>query len=127
MLAGRLPFKGSLTVILRQIGSDAPQRPSAINQDLGEDSVLERTCLKMMSKSPVDRYASMAEVVKALESSTARPDAPIVKPSALNRVKSWSSGILSSLVRAGGATTAIETGSAGKPPAEADQATIAIP
>jgi serine/threonine protein kinase len=98
MLTGRLPFKGSLTVILRQIGSDAPQRPSAINQDLGEDSVLERTCLKMMSKSPVDRYASMAEVVKALESSTARPDAPIVKPSALSRVRSWSSGILSSLV-----------------------------
>src|SRR5262249_21247627 len=127
MLTGRLPFKGSLTVILRQIGSDAPQRPSAINQDLGEDSVLERICLKLMSKSPADRYASMADVVKALDSSAPRPEAPIVKPSVLSRVKAWSSGMFSSLARPGRPTIAADVGALGKPPTDPGQATIADP
>jgi serine/threonine protein kinase len=106
MLTGRLPFRGSLTSILRQIGSEPPPRPSALNPGIGEDSALERICLKMMAKSPEGRYASMAEVAAALEGLSPREDEPIVKASALSRIKSWSSGIFSSLVGAGNVTQA---------------------
>src|SRR5262249_45877170 len=109
MLTGRLPFRGSLTSILRQIGSEPPPRPSALNSGIGEDSPLEQICLKMMAKSPEGRYASMAEVVAALEGLAPRKEEPIVKASALSRIKSWSSGIFSSLVRAGQITQASAT------------------
>jgi serine/threonine protein kinase len=99
MLAGRLPFRGSLTSILRQIGSEPPPRPSAFNPEIGEDSPLERICLKMMAKSPADRYATMADVVASLERLSPGEDVPIVKASALSRIKSWSSGVFSSLAR----------------------------
>src|SRR5262249_46380123 len=104
MLTGRLPFRGSLTSILRQIGSEPPPRPSALNSGIGEDSPLERICLKMMAKSPEQRSASMAEVAAALEGLAPREDVPIVKASALSRIKSWASGIFSCLVRAGSVT-----------------------
>jgi serine/threonine protein kinase len=124
MLTGRLPFKGSITVILRQIGRDLPAKPSSFNQQLGEDSALERICLKMMSKSPADRYASMADVAKAVGGAPASQDVAIVKPSALSRVKSWSSGILASLARQDSPTKAIEKSSMANPPAAADQITL---
>jgi serine/threonine protein kinase len=124
MLTGRIPFKGSITSILRQIGRDLPPKPSALNQELGEDSALERICLKMMSKSTADRYASMAEVVKALEGSSPRQDVAIVKPSALSRVKAWSSGIFSSLVRQSSPTRAIDQTSVGNPPVDPGEATM---
>jgi serine/threonine protein kinase len=83
MLTGRLPFQGSLTSVLRQIGEADPPRLSTLNPSLGEDSPLERICLKMMAKAPPDRFASMAEVVAALEGITARPVEPVAPPSGL--------------------------------------------
>jgi serine/threonine protein kinase len=127
MLTGRIPFKGSLTSILRQIGCELPPKPSTLNPDLGDDSVLERICLKMLAKSPADRYASMAEVVRALDDMGPRTDAPIVKPSAFSRVKSWTSGILSSVVRTADATQAVDRNSASRAEADPGQQTVADP
>jgi serine/threonine protein kinase len=117
MLTGRLPFRGSLTSILRQIGSEPPPKPSALNPGIGEDSPLERICLKLMAKSAEDRYTSMAAVVAALEELSPREDVPIVKASALSRIKSWSSGIFSSLVRSGTVTQAAGGSASGGPSA----------
>jgi serine/threonine protein kinase len=73
MLAGRLPFRGSLTSVLRQIGSAAPAPPSSVAPGISPGAPLERVCLKMMAKSTSERYASMAEVVTALETLSAGP------------------------------------------------------
>jgi serine/threonine protein kinase len=89
LLAGRLPFKGSLTAVLRQIGSEAPPRPSTVNPNLAADSPLEPICLKMMAKSPADRYAGMADVVQALEKAFTRPTTSVSRPSAWKRMWSW--------------------------------------
>jgi serine/threonine protein kinase len=118
MLTGRLPFRGPLTAILRQIGSEPPPRPSTFNLAIGEDSPLERVCLKMMAKSPADRYASMADVVAALERLSPREDVPIIKASVLSRIKSWSSGIFSSGVRAEAVTQAVGKSSSDRPVAD---------
>jgi hypothetical protein len=77
MLTGRLPFRGSLTQVLRQIASAEPVRPTALNMQIA--GPLERICLKMMAKSPADRYPSMAAVVEALEE-TAPREAPKPAP-----------------------------------------------
>jgi serine/threonine protein kinase len=65
MLTGQLPFRGSLTKVLRQIASAEPVRPTALNTQI--TTPLEGICLKMMAKSSVNRYPSMAAVVEALE------------------------------------------------------------
>jgi serine/threonine protein kinase len=98
MLTGRLPFQGPLTSVLRQIGSDPPPRPSGLNEELPKDSPLEEICLKMMAKTPEGRYASMSDVVVALEALDAplRNSELVVKASVLGRIKTWTSGILSS-------------------------------
>jgi serine/threonine protein kinase len=88
MLTGRLPFKGSLTSVIRQIASEAPPRPSALNPNLPADCPLERVCLKMMAKSPADRCSCMTEVAQALEPIFTNPATPVVRPSAWSRV--WS-------------------------------------
>src|SRR5262249_39608679 len=100
LLTGRLPFQGSVTSILRQIGSQTPAKPSAINHDLSEDSLLERVCLKMIAKSPADRYACMADVVAAMdETNTQCANVPVVNRSPMKWLKSLSSGVFSSLLR----------------------------
>jgi serine/threonine protein kinase len=99
MLTGRLPFQGSLTSVLRQIGTDPPPRPSGLNEELPKDSPLEHICLKMLAKTHDARYASMSDVARALEELGPRNDELVVKRSVLGRVKSWTSGILSSRSR----------------------------
>jgi serine/threonine protein kinase len=104
MLTGRLPFQGSLTAMLRQIGSDAPPRPSSIVAEIGEGSQLERICLKMMAKSPADRFASAAEVVTALDDVFPRAGVEVAKPSLFTRLRSRLAGLFPSAAnRAGGA------------------------
>jgi serine/threonine protein kinase len=90
MLTGRVPFQGSLTAILRQIVSTDPPRPSSINPALGDDSPLERICLKMMARCQADRYPSMAAVVEALEEAFfhKRPQTA-GGPSRWKRLSSW--------------------------------------
>jgi serine/threonine protein kinase len=80
MLTGRTPFQGSLTSVLRQIGNAEPPRPSKVAPGLNPDSPLERICLKMMAKSPRDRFPSIADLVAALDALTpgeAAPSAPL--------------------------------------------------
>jgi serine/threonine protein kinase len=86
MLTGRLPFVGSFAVVLRQIVGQEPPRPSAVNPALGEDSPLERVCLRMLAKSPADRYASMAEVVRALDEAIPGARPPVARPSLWRRL-----------------------------------------
>lgn len=64
MLAGQLPFRGSLMSILKQIGSNDPQPLSELRE--GVDQSLEEICLKMLAKEASDRPASMMEVAESL-------------------------------------------------------------
>jgi serine/threonine protein kinase len=126
MLTGRLPYQGSLTAILRQIGSVQPPCPSSLNVGIGQGSPIEKICLKMMAKSLDERYATMAEVVGALDDLSPREAAPVVQRSAFDRLKALPSGIFSSLVRP--ATGAKATGQvSSKPPAgDPDLKTLAF-
>jgi serine/threonine protein kinase len=67
MLTGTIPFKGSIMTVLQQIACSEPPKPSTINPDFGEDSPLERLCLRMMSKAPKDRPAAAQYVVDELD------------------------------------------------------------
>jgi serine/threonine protein kinase len=96
MLAGRLPFQGSLTAILRQIAGTQPPRPSAVNPALGEGSPLERICLTMMARSPADRYPSMAAVVEALDEAFFRQRPAVAGPSLWKRLTLWVGKLLPS-------------------------------
>jgi serine/threonine protein kinase len=90
LLTGRLPFRGSLTSVLVQIGGDEPPRPSVVRPELGAGSPLEHICLRMMAKAPADRYPSMAEVAQAVEEAfSPRAEAPAAPPSAWRRLWTW--------------------------------------
>jgi class 3 adenylate cyclase len=65
LLAGRVPFQGTLTAVLVQLVHDQPPRPSLYRDDV--DPTLEAICLKALAKSPADRFASMAELAAALD------------------------------------------------------------
>jgi serine/threonine protein kinase len=127
MLTGRLPFQGSLTAILRQIGCERPPLPSALNLGIGENSSIEKICVKMMAKSLDERYQSMAQVVAALDALSPQEAAPIVKRSAFDRIKSWPSGIFSSLARPGKASKSDGGNSTPKPAIDPNQQTMADP
>jgi serine/threonine protein kinase len=71
MLTGRVPFWGSLTAILRQIPCDEPPHPSTLVAAVGHNSLLERVCLKMLAKSPADRFPTMTAVADTLVPPTA--------------------------------------------------------
>jgi serine/threonine protein kinase len=89
MLTGQLPFQGSLTSVLRQIGTQEPPKPSSVAPRVGKDSSLELICLKMMAKLPANRYASMAEVADALDEAVPREGPVVAKPSTTKRLWSW--------------------------------------
>jgi predicted Ser/Thr protein kinase len=72
LLTGEVPFKGSIAAVMGQIISSAPRKPSAVKP--GIDPALEAICLKMIAKRLEDRFASMTEVVLALDAYiTGRP------------------------------------------------------
>src|SRR5262249_33201089 len=64
LLAGPLPFEGSVLNILGKILTEEPPPPSRFRPDL--DPQLEAICLKAMAKKVEDRYASMAELAAAV-------------------------------------------------------------
>jgi serine/threonine protein kinase len=125
MLTGRIPFQGSLTSVLRQIGSAEPPRPSAITPGIGADSPLERICLTMMAKSPADRFPSMAAVVQALDEAFPRAGVRVASRGVFQRLWSWLIRPFAFLTRASKSPRA----AAGKPPekpaADSSQATAA--
>jgi serine/threonine protein kinase len=89
LIAGSLPFKGSMTSVLRQVASAEPARPSSRNPALGENSPLERICLKMMAKLPAHRYACMAEAAEALDEVLSPVRQAVEQPSLWQRLFSW--------------------------------------
>jgi serine/threonine protein kinase len=125
LLAGRLPFQGSLTSILRQIGSDPPPLPSLFNQGLAKDCPLEQICLKMIAKLPEERFASMREVADALEALGSHDEVRLPEPSMLSRLRSWTSGIFSSRAAVANTIAATRLGTSEAPASGADQETIA--
>ena len=66
MLTQHIPFDGSVMAVLRQIMDEAPVPPSTHSPELA-DSPMEQMCLKMMEKSPSDRYPCMGDVAQAAE------------------------------------------------------------
>jgi tRNA A-37 threonylcarbamoyl transferase component Bud32 len=78
LLTGEVPFKGSIAAVMGQILSSAPSKPSTIKR--GIDPALEAVCLKMIAKRPEDRFASMTEVVRALDAySAGRPTGVVLR------------------------------------------------
>jgi len=80
LLTGEVPFKGSIAAVMGQILSSAPRKPSKVKS--GVDPALEAICLKMIAKLPEERFASMTEVVRALEAYTAGQQTGVVIPEA---------------------------------------------
>ncbi|MEK6257167.1 MAG: bifunctional serine/threonine-protein kinase/formylglycine-generating enzyme family protein [Planctomycetota bacterium] len=64
LLTGSLPFRGPMVVVLGQIATQPPPKPSSLRADV--DPRLESLCLKMLEKQPQNRPASMTEVAQTL-------------------------------------------------------------
>ncbi len=64
LLAGQLPFQGSVASVLGQIMTQAPKSPHEIRPEINAE--LEVICMKMMAKSIADRQTSMKEVARDL-------------------------------------------------------------
>lgn len=64
LVTGHVPYEGSVARVLAQVIQGNPKPPSEWRSSLRPE--LEAICLKMMAANPDDRYASMADVSKAL-------------------------------------------------------------
>ena len=78
LLAGRLPFQGTVTAVIGQIVNldIRPPPPSRFRQKL--DPRLESICLTAMAKSIDERYSSMEEFAAALKTVLQQPS--VVEP-----------------------------------------------
>lgn len=65
MLAGQLPFSGTLYDVLTGVVQREPRRLSEIRPDI--DLTIAGICSKAMSKQPLERYQSAGEFARALE------------------------------------------------------------
>ncbi len=62
LLTGELPFRGTVSAVAHQIVNGAPPSPRTLRSDL--DPRTETFCLKLMGKTPDDRFRSMKEVAE---------------------------------------------------------------
>jgi predicted Ser/Thr protein kinase len=76
LLAGRLPFEGTLTQLTYLIVHQEPVPPSSHRP--GIDPRLEEICRRAMAKDPAARYPSMAELAEALEAYLQAPPSQAV-------------------------------------------------
>jgi serine/threonine protein kinase len=74
LLAGQVPFRGTLTSVLRQIATEPPRPVTALRPDAGP--VLEEICRRAMAKRPGDRFASMRRFATALQDYLKEPARP---------------------------------------------------
>jgi len=74
LLTGRLPFSGSIVAVMKQIVSKMPTPPSQLRPNL--DPRVEAVCLRMMAKTPSDRFPSMTAVADALATILENPAKP---------------------------------------------------
>lgn len=65
LLVGRRPFQGSVRDVLRQTVSSVPPGLRSIQPGISRE--LEAICLKALSKTPADRFATAAEMADDLE------------------------------------------------------------
>ena len=81
LLTGQLPFHGSVMAVMAQILTKEPPRPSQLRLEM--DQRVETVCLKMMAKTPSERFASLKavadELATILKSPASKP-APTEKP-----------------------------------------------
>jgi formylglycine-generating enzyme required for sulfatase activity/predicted Ser/Thr protein kinase len=64
LLTGHVPFEGVPAVVLMQVMTVTPDRPSTLQPDL--DLELEAICLKAMAKDAAKRYATMGQLADYL-------------------------------------------------------------
>ena len=64
LLTGQLPFQGSVMSVMAQILAKQPPRPSQLRPQM--DQRVETVCLKMMAKTPSERFASLKAVADEL-------------------------------------------------------------
>ena len=64
MLAGELPFRGSLMTLVRQIIEDDPPHPRRLDPRIPDD--LATICLKCLEKSPERRFATAQDLADEL-------------------------------------------------------------
>ena len=64
LLTGQLPFQGSVLGVVGQILTKQPTRPSQLRPEM--DQRIETVCLKMMAKTPSERFASLKAVADEL-------------------------------------------------------------
>ena len=64
LLTGQLPFHGSVMAVMGQILTKEPPRPSQLRPEM--DQRVETVCLKMMAKTPSERFASLKAVADEL-------------------------------------------------------------
>ncbi|MEJ7592469.1 MAG: hypothetical protein WKF77_13035, partial [Planctomycetaceae bacterium] len=77
MLAGRSPFRAETTMgVLNRIGNDEPRSLRSINTDVPH--WLEQIAMKLLSKSPNDRFQTAAEVGELLQEWHAHLQQPTV-------------------------------------------------
>jgi serine/threonine protein kinase len=86
ILTGKIPFNGSVISVLQKIVNEPPPRPAEVRPEIQQDPGLNRLqqlSLKLMSKSPADRYVTAAAAADALDtclqnlgSGTAGPKGP---------------------------------------------------
>jgi serine/threonine protein kinase len=97
LLTGRVPFDGPPMVVLGQLMTNEPSRPSLYRPDL--DPVLEAICLKAMAKKIDDRYPTMLALDNALEAwlhdTAGQPNLP---PGAEKQAEGSADAILDSAV-----------------------------
>jgi serine/threonine protein kinase len=73
-LSGRPPFRGDTALDTIGMHIKEPPKPLVGNcKDLDVSPELDAVVLKLLSKDPLDRYASMDEVMEALAAASAKP------------------------------------------------------
>ncbi len=71
MLTGVLPYQGNALAVLHQILHNDPPHPSRLASEIPD--ALEVVCLKAMSKSPGERFATAREMASALRCYVSAP------------------------------------------------------
>jgi serine/threonine protein kinase len=78
LLTGDIPFDGPVDIVMAQVLTHEPPRPSEFIPDL--DPRLEAACLKMISKEIDDRYSSMRDVDAAVAVYFTSPNKKLQSP-----------------------------------------------
>lgn len=65
MLVGEPPFRGSVSMVVRQLQSSDPRPLRSIVEEIPKD--LESICLKLLSPSPAQRYGNAEELSEDLD------------------------------------------------------------